>query len=55
VQIDKRWIWPITRRSAEMRRAASLSVCYDGTPRALREATSLQALNAQLVHAQLTS
>jgi hypothetical protein len=58
VQIDKRWIMAYNAALGEVSAAPHplFPVCYEwDATRALREATGLQALNAQLVHAQPTS
>jgi acyl dehydratase len=55
VRIDKRWIMAYNAALGEVSAAPHplFPVCYEwDTTRALREATGLQALNAQLVHAQ---
>jgi acyl dehydratase len=55
VQIDKRWIMAYNAALGEVSTAPHplFPVCYEwDATRALREATGLQALNAQLVHAQ---
>lgn len=55
VRIDKRWLMAYNAALGEVSAAAHplFPVCYEwDATRALREATGLQALNAQLVHAQ---
>ena len=55
MQIDKRWIMAYNAALGEVSTAPHplFPVCYEwDATRALREATGLQALNAQLVHAQ---
>ena len=54
VQVDKRWLMAYSAGLGETAWPHPLfPVCYEWPAnRALREATSLQALNAQLVHAQ---
>jgi acyl dehydratase len=55
VQIDKRWIMAYNAALGEVNAMPHplFPVCYEwDATRALREATGLQALNAQLVHAQ---
>jgi acyl dehydratase len=55
VQVDKRWIMAYNAALGEVSAVPHplFPVCYEwDATRALREATGLQALNAQLVHAQ---
>jgi acyl dehydratase len=55
VQVDKRWIMAYNAALGEVSAKPHplFPVCYEwDATRALREATGLQALNAQLVHAQ---
>jgi acyl dehydratase len=55
VEIDKRWIMAYNAALGEVNAMPHplFPVCYEwNATRALREATGLQALNAQLVHAQ---
>jgi len=55
ILVDKRWLMAYNAALGELSAAAHplFSVCFEWPAnRALREATGLQALNAQLVHAQ---
>ena len=55
VQVDKRWIMAYNAALGEVSATPHplFAVCYEwDATRALREASGLQALNAQLVHAQ---